>query len=166
MSWKEGSFLKVAVVVLIILNIGLIANQWFGHKPPKMGNKNPPAQLVDQVGFTNEQITKFDHLRKSHSESIKDLKNEIAELRKSFFGLLKEENSKEFETIKIKLGKLQEQEMQALYEHFKEVRALCDTEEQKDKFDKVIGNSIPGQNDRPPRHFDRKGPRNRPPPPH
>lgn len=165
MKWKEGNFLKIAVVILILLNVGLMANQWMGHKSSKRGGKNPPAMLVEEVGFNAEQKREFDDLRKKHGDRNRELKREIADLRKKFFGLLKNENTEEYKNIKLRLGKLQEQEMEALYIHFKEVRAICNTEEQKEQFDIIIGRSIPRQNERPPRHFEGHGPPNRPPPP-
>lgn len=167
MNWKEGSFLKVAVLVLVTLNIGLIVNQWIGAKPIDLenGNRKPAELLVLEVGFDDGQKKEFQKLIRDHEEESRELKREIADMRKEFFGLLKDEKPEDYEKIKKKLGRLQEREMASLYKHFKEVRTLCKSEEQRELFDKVIGRSIPGPDGRPPRpHHGPRGSGGPPPP--
>lgn len=165
MKWKEGNFLKITIAVLILLNIGLIGSQWFGfNKNGKM--PPPPDQLIVEVGFSEDQIIEFEEFRKEHHQGGIELKKEIADTRKRFFALLKSENMEEYNRLKIKLGELEQLEMESLYGHFKKVRGICDSEEQKEAFDLIIGRSIPGQNGGPPMRPDgpgrRKGPPHRP----
>lgn len=162
MKWKEGNFLKIAVLILVVLNISLLASLWFGQN--KKGIRVPPDRMSIEVGFSEKQIREFEQLRISHHRENFEIKKEITELRKKFFALLKSENAEEFEILKTRIGELQEIELERLYHHFKEVRAICNTDEQKEIFDSVIGRSIPGQNGGPPSHP--KGPErgNRPPP--
>tara|TARA_R110002124_G_C8770177_1_gene499861 strand:+ start:132 stop:644 length:513 start_codon:yes stop_codon:yes gene_type:complete len=167
MSLKETKFLKIAVIVLILLNIGLMSNQWLMVKNQGAKEIRPHNPLTKEMNLSEEQEKSFHNLRMEHEERIEELKIEIAETRREFFRLLKEENSKnskEYQATKKKLGELQEQEMDFLFQHFKEVREICSSEEQKEKFDLIIGRSIPRPNVGPLRGQHRPPHENRPPP--
>jgi hypothetical protein len=168
--------LYILVGVLLLINIATLGFIWYTTikikteqemRPPRPDNKG--SFLADELGFTGEQLNKFDTLRKEHHQRVQKIIREAKELKDQLFDCIKTEDdakAKEF------AGKLSENNkaMELLtYEHFKEVRKIC-KEEQKVKFDRILielvrgleAQSPPPMGAPPPE--DRRPPGDRPPP--
>ena len=187
------------VVILVILNLGMLITFWVsrprgphpdGRKPDKNGINmerpgNPGEFLETELGFNDEQSSRYKELRKEHREKADEIISETRKLKDSFFELLSQPDADSGEVTEManEIGAKQTELDLLTFNHFKEVRAIC-TDEQKKKFDDIIeevlkgmagtkngppgnrrgprGEGPPGRNGPP----DRKGPpgRNGPPP--
>jgi hypothetical protein len=135
---------KVLIIIigsLLIANIVLIAFLLMNYKQKEKrdrGDKN--AYVVDylqnEVGFTKEQLGKYDSLSKYHREQVKSIFKEISENRKI---ILLNLASADFSDSAINSAANSIHERQRTLElnmlkHLKEIRDIC-TKEQRQRFD-------------------------------
>lgn len=145
MRAKQGGFLKVAVAILILLNLGMMLSFWLGQKPRGGKHKFPsPVHLVERIGFNDEQKAEFMELIEDHKDDTWLIKEELSDTRKELLDLVGENNSEEYQKLLNKIGELQKEQMEALFKHFEQVRALCKNDEQRQRFDELITKSVPG----------------------
>ncbi len=166
--------LYILVGVLVLINTATLGFMWYTKarteqdvRPPRPESRN--SFLVDELGLTGEQLNRFDTLKKKHHKEVLKITQQTKELKDGLFECIKtgdDAKAKEF------AGRLAENNkaMELLtYEHFKEVRGICN-EEQKVKFDRILielvrgleAQSPPPLNAPPPE--DRRLPGDRPPP--
>lgn len=99
----------------------------------------PAKRIIHELNFNGEQISNYNKLVEEHRAAMRQLKEEGGTLRDNYFRLLKEEHPSD-STIMLKvaaISKNQEEIEKTTFNHFREVRKLCDAEQQK-KFDEII----------------------------
>lgn len=162
-----------AVVLLLICNIGLVLTLWL--KPPQQGgpHREPPRNFViSNLGFSDEQVSKYDVLIEAHQDAMRRLRREAMTYRQTLFNGLKGNNNTAVnaDSLAQRIAVNQKEIEVVTYEHFRQVRMLC-TADQMPKFDAIIGDVIKRMNGHggpPPRDGKHNGPpeeRNGPPPP-
>lgn len=174
MKLKEVKYLKIAVVVLILLNIGLMGSLWMNNKPKNDKGFSPTERLIEDVGFSEKQGKEFIQLKEEHGERAKAIKKQLIETRKKYFELIGTMQIEEQEILLNEIANHQKREIEALFIHFNDVYAICTEEEQKQRLKRFLTRSIPGMNgpkhgNRPPRgpmHEGRNNEHGGPPPPH
>jgi protein CpxP len=161
---NNTKFLKVVIILLLLINISTIAFMWLNRPQPK---DNIGDFFAKELHFTDKQKEQFAVLRDEHRELRKSLSEENKEKHDAYFDLLK---NAAVDSVVIKnaiseLLKIREKEELGTFTHFQKVRAICD-ENQKKKFDEIIGEAARMMSPKPPR--EEQGPprgEDGPPPP-
>jgi protein CpxP len=143
---NQLKFWKWAVVLLAVLNVCLLASIWLkqnGQAPDEM--RRPPNGekaadfLLEQLKFSEQQKTGFEKLKEEHRHKMDSLREISKEVHRLFFDNLKNEKQ---DTAKVNdlaraIANNQTQIELVTFNHFKEVRKLCD-DKQKATFDEII----------------------------
>ncbi len=171
---ENNRFLKITIIVLLLVNIATLAFMWTGkqhhegHMPPpphpSQGPKEAFEFLTHELNFDEAQIKQFDALRKEHHENAQMIQEKSHKMHHRFFDLLK--NLPADSVLSMQLADsmaLYQKQIEILtFNHFKQVRGICKSEQQK-KFDEVINQALEMMAPKPPRSL--QGPDGPPPPP-
>lgn len=145
---------------LVILNIGLLISFWLPslHGRPHENQDKINNQFRKKLGLDEAQFEKVKDLRKEHFRETRMINENIHELKKEMFGVLKGENPDTTKAYNLaqKIGQLEGNIDKSLINHFLDLRAVCN-EDQKIKLDKFFhramkkpGGRLPKKGDRPP----------------
>ncbi len=135
--------LYILVGVLLLINIATLGFIWYttvkvkaelGIHPPRPDKNN--SFLADELGLTGEQLNKFDTLKKEHHEGVQKIMTQTKELKDELFECIKKGDDAKAKDLAEKLSENNKAMELLTYEHFKEVRSICN-EEQKVKFDRI-----------------------------
>jgi protein CpxP len=163
METRNYSILKWSVIALTVLNIVLMVNMWMGARrhhgpsgPPPPGHGGPRDMIIRELGFNDTQGKKFEELINQHRSGMRDLEKKGREIRENYFKLMASDSldHKAKEGFEIAIAENQKNIEAITFDHFRQVRVLC-TDEQKKKFDKMIGEIM----------MQMRGPHGPPPPP-
>ncbi|RMD48160.1 MAG: hypothetical protein D6830_07420 [Ignavibacteria bacterium] len=141
---KQNRKLKIAVTVLIVMNIITIALLWIGRPTgpgpggmplsPEEEKEKVSALLKDKLGFNQEQIERYLNLRAEHYKAASDLNREVQLLKKEMFDrVLENEKDVSSPDSLLNLILLKQADIEKLtYNHFLKLKELCG-KEQKEK---------------------------------
>ena len=143
---NQLKFWKWAVILLAVLNVCLLTSIWLkqnGQAPDEM--RRPPNGekaadfLLEQLKFSEQQVAEFEKLKEEHRHKMDSLREISKEVHRLFFDNLKNEKQ---DTAKVNdlaraIANNQTQIELVTFNHFKEVRKLCD-DKQKTTFDEII----------------------------
>src|ERR1043165_9750366 len=152
MNKTQSRLLIIALIVMVLLNIGTLTTLWMHH--PEHGDFSPhghdwhqgpphdhdPAEFISsQLRFTDQQKDQFQKLRDSHQHSVRKFEEENHQLRKKFFDLLKADNVNltEADSLATAIGNHQKEIELATFRHFNSLKSIC-TDEQKKKFNDIL----------------------------
>lgn len=147
MESKKIQVLKWSVAVLVVLNILMLVQNFM--KPPMHHgmppHEGPAAKIKEDLGLTDDQMKQFEVLKDDHQKAMRELHEQGRTLRDNYFDLLKSDSADVNlkSEIEKRIAENQLQIENITFDHFRKVRALC-SEEQKVKFDHVIGNILRG----------------------
>lgn len=141
-KWALSGF-----IIMVILNIALLATAWVvrydRHHTGSKGSVPFRMQrfMERELNFSEAQKQAFDELRKEHFRESRAIFNDIKKYRRALFDELQggEANQAQarVDSLTTLIGNAQARLDAAIYEHFMEVRNMCN-EEQKQKFDRII----------------------------
>ena len=145
---------KVLVFVIAVLLLSNIAMLYFflrtgsGEKPKKDSGGGMRAYMIktlrDSVGFTDEQITKYEALSDKHKEAIKPLFEEMTKAKDSLYKLLLKQPSDSLVSHYLgMIGEKQKAIDQRIFNHFIALKEIC-TAEQRPRYDSAIQRVIKG----------------------
>jgi len=169
---KALRFWKWAVILLVLCNIALISVVWFRpHMPFGKRPEQPRDFVIRKLGFSPDQVKKYDALISAHHATMEQLKKDAASYRQQLFSNLTANapHTSSPDSMAQLIANNQRQIELVTYNHF---AAVC-TDQQKIEFDKIIGevtkmmsghgrgNRPPGDHQGPPPPGDHQGP---PPP--
>jgi mevalonate kinase len=167
--------LYVIVGILLLINVATLGFIWYTSfelrvepplNPPRPDSSN--SFLADELGFTGEQSQKFEALKKEHHQGVEKIMQQTKDLKDQLFDCIKTGDDTKAKEIATKLSDNNKSIELLTYEHFKEVRKICN-DKQKEKFDKILVELVRGLEAqspppmRPPRG--NRPPGERPPPP-
>jgi len=163
----KGRILAWAVVLLLLANVATIFIFWMDKsRHQQRGNEQPDQFIIRELAFDNNQQQQFRELVKVHRERAEQLRGQVRNAKDRFFSLLQQPGTTDsMKSIAAgEVSKVTEQLDILTFEHFQQVRALCNSSQQK-KFDDIIqqvlrtmGGPGPGPGHGPPPGA--------PPPPH
>lgn len=83
---KKELFYKIAVVLLILINIGCLAFMWFSRPshPPKLGEHN----IAKHLGLTGDNKSKVDKMEKVHHIDKRKLIDKDLELHNELYKVI------------------------------------------------------------------------------
>ena len=139
--------LWVVIGLLLILNITLLVwVAFFSHGTPIHLDK---LFLVKELKFDEKQSEEYGALREEHATQVREIREEVINLKKVFFERLKQTNIPE-DTLRAEAMLIESKMAEAdvlTFKHFQKVRQMCTTSQQL-QFDKIIIDLI-GNLDRP-----------------
>ena len=135
---KTNRILTIAVILLLLVNVAMLIFmlKGRGHHEMKGRSGSPFDMMVKELNMTEEQKTEFKKLKDEHFTAIKPVFDSIRTLKKSLFGLVKEENLND-SMVNNYSGLIAQQQAiidKLTIDHFRKVRALFSGDQQK-KFD-------------------------------
>ncbi len=135
---KTNRILTIAVVLLLVVNIAMLIFmlKGRGHHDMKKPGGGPFDMMVKELNMTEQQQTEFKKLKDEHFTAIKPVFDSVRTLKKSLFGLVKEENLSDSMVNNYSSLISQQQAIidKLTINHFRKVRALF-SGDQKEKFD-------------------------------
>jgi len=162
--------LYILVGVLLLINIATLGFIWYTtiknrpgqpFNPPRPDNKG--SFLANELGFTGEQSQKFEVLKTEHRRGVENILGQAKEFKDGLFDCIKTGDDVKAKEFAGKIAENQRTLDLLTYEHFKEVRKICNNE-QKDKFDRILKELIRGIDAQAPPP-NGPPPEDRPPPP-
>lgn len=132
----------VVLVVILLLGNGLLAWLYLGRdKGPRARGEGRRQfmqnQLKKEVGFTDEQVARFDSLREKHRREMEPLFDSLKALRAQLFAAALNSNSDSALNAIAHNNHFQQQLDIQFFKNLREARKIC-TAEQLPKFDSVM----------------------------
>jgi len=143
--FKNNRVLLLVITALILVNLALL---YFGftdkeaRKPPMTPAermKRTEEKLKNEVGFNDDQIKKYEELRKKHFDSIHPKFEQLEETKESFLNLVYQNNLTD-SAIQAGSSKICDEQRsidEQMLRHFVSLRQLA-TEEQRPKMDSFL----------------------------
>ncbi len=158
----KSTLFFIIIVLLVALNIGLITFMWYSQRPGN-GPDSPATSdvLAKELNFDKTQETQYRQLQHQLHDSLNTVRENERHIHDRFFEMMhaaSPDSALVASTID-SMGHIRAQIEYFTFAHFRQVRALCNTE-QKEKFDRIIAETMRRMGPSPPG----KGP-HRPPPP-
>jgi periplasmic protein CpxP/Spy len=136
--------LVTIIIFLLITNIAMLVFFILLSKPVDRRQRNHETNgmytsLQNEVGFSKDQLDKYQLLRKEQMEKVKPLFNEVRNAKKDFYGLIYSSNVADslINADADSIAKKQKTLDLQMFTYFKNIRNIC-TPEQTQKFDSVI----------------------------
>lgn len=150
---NKSKFLTLSVIVLLVCNLFLIGFI-LSHKPGKHERNNPRNFIIEKLDLTKNQTEEYDLLIESHRPVIKKKKGLLFDKKNQLYMLLQmEAEAFSPEVLSIEIGALQSEIETLQYNHFKDIKDLCEPN-QIDRFDDLMTEI--SRVFSPPRHKGRK----------
>ncbi|MES2389413.1 MAG: periplasmic heavy metal sensor [Bacteroidota bacterium] len=162
---KPETFLKYIILVLVLLNLSTLGWLVFFRSPGNSGNRHesPAEYLTRELSLSPEQEEAYEEMRFHHHEAVEGFRRKAGGFRRSIHKILKGQALDSLRIIALSdsVGACQRNIELVTFYHFKEVRALCNAEQQQ-KFDSVIDEALqmmtpphgpgPGRHEHGPEH--------------
>lgn len=167
----KNKLLSGLVILLLLANIATLAMFWFNFKKEHKSIKHQEAKdfLIKELSFTETQQKQYGLMVEEHRKQSRETREQLRMYKDSLFNLLSDEQvPAEIQSrLTLAIATLEQQMETITFNHFREVRKICNPEQQK-KFDTVIKDVLrmmaaPLPGGRPP--FNGPGPHHDPPPP-
>lgn len=151
--FKTGFFILLAVNVALIV-VTMLPKQ---KRPPMNKNRRDiKDEISETLGFNEQQKKTFEELAKAHNSQMKALEADEKKLITQYFNRIMQESNGEEKAILDQIKQTQENKINVTYEHFEDLKKLCN-KEQMEQFDDIVKKLIviiAGQNQQmpPPPH--------------
>ncbi|UZR98954.1 hypothetical protein [Chondrinema litorale] len=137
----KNNMYKIGFFILIVVNIILVFV--FIYRPKSTIHQNRLLnEISNELAFTEMQKEMFEEMAKTHSDTIRNLKNQEVELVSLIFEQLSSTDHSEKEATLQKILDLEKSKIMVTYNHFEELKAICN-ETQLANFDKVVDRIVP-----------------------
>ncbi|MBL0128992.1 MAG: periplasmic heavy metal sensor [Flavobacteriales bacterium] len=131
--------LGVAVVVLVLLNVGTLAmllKGRHGHSGPP-NREGPKAIIIERLHFDAEQVKAYDELIAHHQVAIRASDADMETARGALYQELKSPTSSAKDSLLNVLGNGQRTIEATHFAHFEALRSLCRPDQRAD-FDLLV----------------------------
>lgn len=129
--------LGILVGVLILVNVVIMGWVVFGnkhrnekHRP--RAHKSPKEIVVKRLHFSEKQVVEYEKLITSHREAVSELELRLGAKKKDLYENLANDSIVNKEQITLDLSKLMAQMEIIHYNHFKEIKGLCQPNQLED----------------------------------
>jgi periplasmic protein CpxP/Spy len=120
---NKTRFLTIAVIALLLLNIGVIAFFLSQRRPHPM--EGPRQIMIEKLHFDPAQIAAYDQLIAQHRNKIREKETEITHAKSQLYLLLQGEDRLQMDTLIHNIGQLQEAVEHIHFEHFSAMKSIC-----------------------------------------
>lgn len=133
------------VGILVVANIATLGGFWYikFHNNNAVGlprgQANTKNFIITQLGLNASQQQTYEQLVQQHRQKVGAIQEELHRAKDAFFNSVArpETSQAELDTLSSNIANYEKQLDMLTYQHFKQVRALCNNE-QKAKFDNII----------------------------
>jgi hypothetical protein len=145
---KKDRFYKIAVVVLVLINIACLSFLWFNRPPhpPKPG----AHEISSMLGLTGDNKSKVDKIEKDHHREKRKLVDRDIKLHNELYGIIGTDENADSLLNVIDQNKKEIEKM--TFDYFDEVASYCN-DEQKAELRRFVHHAfeqlIPGKGPRP-----------------
>ncbi|CAN0293832.1 unnamed protein product, partial [Chrysoparadoxa australica] len=123
----KNRFLSIALVILVVLNLGSLSMLWFtNHSGERPDFKEPDMEssFFKDIDFNEQQKKRFRQLSIDHRKSMRAKFEEMGALRLSLFTQENLSND-ELSQLLQEINRIQRSADSLTFVHFKEDRDLC-----------------------------------------
>lgn len=144
---KKTTLLSIALVILVVLNLGLMGTIFFGPKhgphgrhdgkmrPEREMGRRPREIIIQNLGFNNTQVQQYDALIKTHREKIDTLDKGIRDTKQKLYALLQSDfKPANRDSLIAQINVYQKQIEETHFNHFQDIKNIC-TPQQKKSFE-------------------------------
>jgi len=157
---KTNTLLKIAFLIMVVLNIALIAMMLGKQKmPPQRKTPEIKSVIIEKLQLDEKQIEIYSELAENHHQRMSKINQAQKPLIREYFSFLKleDQNSGTRDSLLAEINLLESDKLILTYAHFEELKEICNPSQQA-LFDEVIGGLIQdligAQKNRPPRPRD------------
>ena len=141
---KKYRWAMAGFMVMLFLNIAIIAGIWiFRPGGEFLGRQGSPQFRMQhfierELNLSEDQKQAFRELRRDHFMETRNINRDIRMHRRALFNTLQNETADagKVDSLTQALGEAQKAMENAIYDHFSELRSICD-EQQKEQFDRI-----------------------------
>jgi len=162
----KQTLLVILVFILVALNLGLVTFMWYTQRPESGPLGASTAKfLIKELNFDKAQEQQYMQLQRQLGDSLFSTRERERQLHDRFFEMMHSASPDSMQVALIidSMGQIRGRIEYFTFVHFRQVRALCDAE-QRQKFDKIIGEAMRRMGPPPPPGRSRR-PEGGPPPP-
>lgn len=164
------NIVNILIILLLAANMVTLGMIWLNRPKHPERPKDVIEFLSTEINFDEKQRSELKKLFEDHRLATQSNRESIRQQKDAFFDLLTKENISDsaLEQESYKSVDAQRKMDIAVFKHFKQILALCNTDEQRKKFEKVVQEALrimkrpPG----PPQGPPPEGERPEGPPPH
>jgi protein CpxP len=126
--------LTFSVIALVILNLGIMV--FFMVIKPREFKNGSRLLIIEKLHFDDPQKKQFRVLIEQHGQKIKKYEREILSTKEVLYLQLSQSNIdlKAKDSLINVLGNMQKKVETARFEHFKAIKSICNTPQQKEAF--------------------------------
>jgi protein CpxP len=130
--------------ILLLSNLALVAFFVWNQPAKKEVHRDRPGSymqeaLKNDVGFSDEQMTKFEAMASQHRQQMRPLFEDISKTKESFYHMLTQPavSDSQLNLAAEQIGEKQEMIDLKIFMHFQNIREIC-TPNQQPQFDSLI----------------------------
>lgn len=129
--------LTYSVIILVILNVSMIVF-FFVIKPREFRNQRngPRKMIIEKLHFNEDQQIQLQASIENHIEKVISCEKQIQQTKQNLYAQLSQPkvDAKVKDSLINALGEIQKQIETSRFNHFKKIRKICNTPEQKEDF--------------------------------
>ena len=143
MKNSTNKILAAAVVILLLANIAMVIMMIRGKSKGEekhQGNRTGPMEMmIKEVGMSEQQQKDYQQLRDAHMKQIRPMFDSLRAAKNAYFGLARRADVSDSTMVAYhkKVTDLETLVDKFTLEHFRTVRALFDTAQQR-KYDEFV----------------------------
>ncbi len=130
---KTNTFLKIAVLILFLINLILIGLMVVGRqKKPLRGNQNDLKEIIaEKLDLDERQRNTYFELAQTHNKAMSEINRKTKPLIRDYFNSLKmEEPNRAIEdSLLTVLDQLNRDKLTLTYSHFGDLKKICNPEQ-------------------------------------
>lgn len=120
---KKETIYKIAIAVLIVLNLFQVVGRYLAHTP--LGE--PIKMATERLGLDEKQEVNFRELAQAHRNKMIDIQNKQEAWTETYF-------NNPSDSLLTEISLLQKSKIQLTEEHFRAIKALLN----KDQYDEFV----------------------------
>jgi Spy/CpxP family protein refolding chaperone len=132
---NKTKLLSVAVICLVLINLGTLAIMLFREKPPRPDHsfrgEGPRKIIIERLHFDEEQQKQYEIIIKEHQTKTQELNKRSRELHDELYSLLIE-NTIDKTKSNIIIQNIAENQKaidNLNFDHFQKIKAICKNEQ-------------------------------------
>ncbi|MBM3415423.1 MAG: periplasmic heavy metal sensor [Bacteroidetes bacterium] len=139
---KNNKLLTIAVIALLLSNIGLVAFMLTGKSSKgdrRHGRREPFEMMVKELNMTEQQQKEYKQMKEEHMKNVRPLFDSVRAAKSAFFTLIKDSTATD-SLIHVYSRRISEKQAaldKITFTHFRNVRKLF-TAEQQPGFDSFM----------------------------
>lgn len=124
---SKTKFLTIAVIALMVLNLGLVVTLISGGPPMRRPHdKEPKEIIIEKLQLKGEQIAGYEKLIAKHQAQIQAREEAMLSAKNSLYQLLRAQDQSQRDSLVKQIGILQSEIEQINFQHFADLKVLCD----------------------------------------